>query len=88
MDPNQVFIVSALSRKGIAEELNEYLDNCGLDTVFTEDDDRLTDEICTTLAKKQGEMDMCEAAVSEQGRAEHWSDALCEALLSLGFSIA
>lgn len=50
-DPNQVFIISAISRKQIAEDLNEFLDEQEVaGDRLTPDDDRLTPELCREYA--------------------------------------
>jgi len=59
LDKAKLFVVSAISREGIAEDLNEFLEN-GIDAPPSDerlkpDDDRLTDEICTEYARKIGE---------------------------------
>jgi hypothetical protein len=51
--------MNAITREGIAEDLNEFLEN-GIDAPPSDerlkpDDDRLTDEICTEYARKVGE---------------------------------
>jgi hypothetical protein len=59
LDKAKLFVVSAISREGIAEDLNEFLD-LGIDAPSSDDrikpdDDRLTDEICVEYARKIGE---------------------------------
>ena len=47
VDPKALFVISAISREGIAEELNGYRENTDFKIrPFTPDDTRLTDEIC------------------------------------------
>lgn len=55
-DKNQVFIVSACTREGIAEAFSDYLENIGRDERFSADDDRLTDAICQRFAQRLGEV--------------------------------
>lgn len=69
-DPKKLFVVSAVSREGIAEALNEYLDDneALTDDRLQFDDDRLTDEICEAYATGLGEIDLqdsTEAMVEE-----------------------
>jgi hypothetical protein len=47
-DKDRLFVTNAITRAGIAENLNSFLDsNQALtDDKLAEDDDRLTDEIC------------------------------------------
>lgn len=71
-DKNQLFTVSAITRAGIAENLNEFLEDNEIltndeDGWFADDDDRLTDEICTEYAKLIGEVD-------EDGFSDTWID--------------
>lgn len=66
-DPNQVFVISAITRAGIAEDLNEWLEEGTLEDRLAIDDDRLTDEICAEYAQKVGEVDedMTDSAQAE-----------------------
>ena len=63
LNPHQLFISNALKRSTIAQDLNEALEqHSGLaekriaELWFKEDDDRLTDEICTKYAAAIGEL--------------------------------
>lgn len=50
-DPQQKFVAITFTRSEIAKELNEHIVNDSHDIEpFTEDDDRLTDELCEELA--------------------------------------
>jgi hypothetical protein len=49
---DQEFVVKTITRREIAEELNEYTaDMRSLIREFKEDDDRLTDEVCQKYAR-------------------------------------
>lgn len=51
-DPKQLFTISTISRKDIAEMLNTSIDAAGATDVdtFKKDDPRLTDEVCREIA--------------------------------------
>src|SRR5262245_15952692 len=53
LDSNDRFIVSVVTRGGIAEELNDHLER----PEFRPADDRLTDEVCRAYAEALGELD-------------------------------
>lgn len=61
LDPNQLFVISAISREGIAEDLNDYVLAHGVITEppLAEGDPRLTDEICNEYAELLGNIN-CE----------------------------
>ena len=61
-DPEQLFVMNAITRKWIAENLQDCRKFCGYKhpigpQEIAEDDDRLTDEICEAFAKAVGEID-------------------------------
>lgn len=50
LDPKEVFIISSMTRAKIAEELNGTIENENLEIPkFTENDPRLTSELCQDL---------------------------------------
>src|SRR5215831_10427713 len=53
LDANDRFIVSVVTRGGIAEDLNDHLER----PEFRPDDDRLTDLVCRAYAEALGELD-------------------------------
>ena len=57
-DPKQLFVVSAITRESIAEDLNVILEVSDVDDRLLPDDDRLTDEVCREYAKELGEIDL------------------------------
>jgi hypothetical protein len=57
---NKLFTTNAISRKNIADDLNEYLEENGVGDDgkrYLEDDDRLTDEVCAAYAAAIGNLD-------------------------------
>ena len=53
LNPLASFVVVAMTRAGIADEINKYLKDIGKSSLvesFAPNDDRLTDELCTRLA--------------------------------------
>lgn len=88
-DPNQVFVIAALTREGIMESL-QYVLECSEGDLkhptgpqdLLKDDDRLTDEICQEYARALGDIDPLdsEETVSE---AEH--NAAIFALKAMGY---
>jgi hypothetical protein len=56
-DASKLFVISAISRKGIAEDLNDWLEIREFEQHVADDDDRLTDAICTAYAAALGEID-------------------------------
>jgi hypothetical protein len=68
MDPEKLFVVSAISRRGIAEDLNGYLEQHNDEPRLLSDDSRLTDAICKAYATELGnvDMDLPEEAVEEE----------------------
>lgn len=52
LNPKQLFTISAISRRDIAEMLNSSIDAAGATDVdsFKKDDPRLTDEVCKEIA--------------------------------------
>jgi len=56
-DSKQLFTTNAVTREGIAEELNLTLECCELEERIAPDDDRLTDEICQQYADAIGGID-------------------------------
>jgi hypothetical protein len=84
LDPEELFVVSALSRKGVAEELNEYLEACGSKIErLTPGDPRLTSEIMEFLAKKSGEIshEWTGDAIND-----FWQEALFDSLIKMGYT--
>lgn len=61
-DLNQLFVIKAIARYVIADELNEYLDLTANKERLAPDDDRLTDEICRKYAAGLAELDGSDAA--------------------------
>lgn len=58
LDPDQLFVVSAIKRSGIAEALNEYLESLETTTErLKENDPRLTDEVCRAYADELGDIE-------------------------------
>jgi hypothetical protein len=51
-DPKQLFVITTISRKDIAEMLNNSIDAAGATDVdrFKRDDPRLTDKVCREVA--------------------------------------
>lgn len=82
-DPEKLFIVESLSRKGICEELNDYLaaytdsDEHNLDPT----DPRLTDEFCQTYADFVSNLD---PDWNENAQEEALDQMRFEALASIG----
>lgn len=56
LNRTQLFVISAISREGIADDLNDYLEDAEHPRMFQPDDARLTDAICTEYAAKVGEI--------------------------------
>ena len=52
LDPKQLFVISAITRKGVAEMLNDSIEASGAKDVdrFTRHDPRLTDDLCREVA--------------------------------------
>jgi hypothetical protein len=71
-NPNKLFTTNAITREGIADEINQNCDRQAL----TADDDRLTDEVCTRFAAELGQTDeddvadLCERYADELGLAD------------------
>src|SRR5262249_30612747 len=61
LDANDRFIVSVVTRGGIAEVLNDHLER----PEFQPDDDRLTEEVCRVYAEALGELDDHDPACDE-----------------------
>jgi hypothetical protein len=68
LDPTTLFVVNALSRSGIAENLNSQLGR----EEFTAGDDRLTDAFCSRYAAAIGVLDCLD--VHEEERYEMESE--------------
>jgi hypothetical protein len=66
LDPNALFVVNALSRSGIAENLNSQLGR----EEFAPDDSRLTDEFCARYAATIGRIDCLDCHQEEKYEAE------------------
>lgn len=58
-DPKKLFVVNAITREEIANDLNNYLDCNGAITSdrLQPDDDRLTDAICEAYSKDLGNIE-------------------------------
>ncbi len=90
MDPEALFVVSTIKRSTIAFCLNAELEaqgllDCRKPTVVSkiaDDDERLTDEICTAYAIKLGDLD---DDWSEEEKLEYTSALDQETLRTLGF---
>lgn len=80
-DPKKLFVINAIDRKGVAEELNDYLEDHGQKRVVADDDDRLTDEICQRYADSLASIDEDE---SEDVRDEIAASFCYDILDSLG----
>lgn len=67
MNPDQLFITNAITRRGIAESLNDHLESMDLPRSIADNDDRLTDEVCREYAKEIGDIDpdLDEDAIAE-----------------------
>lgn len=64
MDPDQTFVVNSVTRKDIAEAINDVLDGEGDGRrEFADGDVRLTDELCRTYAALLGE---CEGETADE----------------------
>jgi len=58
-DPKQLFVISTISRRDIANALNDAIDNAASDVPkFKPNDPRLTDEACRAFAAQVHEEDM------------------------------
>ncbi len=56
MNPDQEFVAVSYSRAEIAQDLNDHMDTCGIHVDrLLPNDVRLTDAICTRIAKELGE---------------------------------
>jgi hypothetical protein len=55
-NPHEEFTISVMTREGIAESFNEYLEAIGNPTRFSPGDDRLTTDLCARLALAHGEV--------------------------------
>lgn len=70
-----VFICNAITREGIAENLNDFL---GTTDTFAPDDARLTDEICTAYAAFIGTLETDNSNDDERQSEYEWD--LCKKL--------
>lgn len=86
-DPNQLFVINAISRNGIAEELSSIISmmqmthHAGKIELLPDDDD-LTDEICQAYASAIGNIDPSD---SEEFVSDQEHKAMLEALESMGW---
>jgi len=88
-DPNQVFVIAALTREGIMESLQYVLEYSEGDLKhptgpqdLLKDDDRLTDEICQEYARALGDIDPLD---SEETVLEAEHNAAIFALKAMGY---
>ncbi len=85
-NPEQLFVMNAISRQGIAEMLRNVIDYASFQIMndgqqeLTNDDERLTDELCQQFAKDIGEQYDSEEEADE---AEH--NACVLALEEMGY---
>lgn len=87
LNPKQLFVISAISRAGVAQDLSGTQEYCGYKhpvgpQEIAEDDDRLTDEICQAYADAISEIDYSD---SEEFVAQVEQNAICEALEAMGY---
>jgi hypothetical protein len=61
-DAEELFVISSISRKSIAEELNGYLEDIGVAERLSPDDARLTDARCKMYAEKLSDIDNSDPA--------------------------
>jgi len=87
LDPAQMFVMNAIPRNLIAENLENVRMYCGFHhptgpQEIAGDDDRLTDEICQKYADAIGSID---SSYSEDGADECEHTAICTALEAIGY---
>ncbi len=87
-DPEQLFVVEAISRGGIAESLNDYLEDSGAKTTdrLAPSDARLTDAVCREFATKSGDILVWD--MTEQEFDEIVAQLVFETLQKLGFDLS
>ena len=78
-DPKQLFVINAVTREGIAEDLNDTLDGYANEERFTPNDDRLTDEICAAYAAALGNIDEDMPRAAQEDAACNAAEAAIEA---------
>ncbi len=83
LDPKKLFVVSAVTREGIAADLNDYLQNCEDERRVTDDDDRLTDEVCQYYADLVSEIE-CGEDMTEGDKEEAFEQAFADTLAKIG----
>jgi len=87
LDPDQVFVINAITRSGIAEDLQDIRTACnykhptGQQTIAL-DDERLTDELCQDYADALGQIDFY---YSEESAEEASHNATCILLEAMGY---
>lgn len=81
LNRTQLFVINAITRERIADDLNDYLDGYSKPRLLSPDDDRLTDAICTEYAEAIGTID---PDLSEGDQDEQLAEAQHNALLSMG----
>ena len=87
LDPDQVFVINAITRSGIAEDLQDIRTACnykhptGQQTIAL-DDERLTDELCQDYADALGQIDFY---YSEESAEEASHNAACILLEAMGY---
>ena len=86
-DPNQLFVMNAVTRKQIRDEVEEVRGCCGYKHPIdpqevAENDYRLTDEICQAYADALGNIDISQ---SEDSAEEESHNAVCIVLEAMGY---
>lgn len=82
LDQDAKFIITYITREGIAESLNECHEACtGKPAGLTPNDSRLTDEICQEVANKLSETE------DEDGEPTDWREKWIATLVKLGFDL-
>lgn len=73
LDPTEIFVVNTITRQAIAGDLSFYLDMNGVprdEEYITEDDDRLTPEVCREYAHALGNIDLQDLSEEDGHDAE------------------
>jgi len=81
MDPKQLFVISAISREGIAEELSEIMEG---GEGIKPDDPKLTDEFCQEFANGLYQIETDTIGMSENTKANAEQDFASIMLQKLG----
>ncbi len=87
-NPDERFVVMALTRKQIAHDLNEYLENVGRDPLpgvkLEPNDDRLNNWVCARYATKLGDLFSREEDLTDDEKEEGLATIQFETLIFLG----